>query len=314
MKTVLTLVVIGTLASAGSAPKELLAPEVYLRLAAEQLLKTARAEKGATGRIQAVGPPTLLPEQARVASPARNLPEAFVLATVYVNGKFREPAVVTFRDGVPSGRFSYPSYPPDRTDFLAIDETEWQTVSTALGDFYAVAADVSRGPERFLNYLPEDMRRMLDLRGEKNRMFLSPEAVRTLSNDQLRRFVALAFDAMALSAWLSLYGPKDAPAIWRPYEVRKDPVGVITLLEARTNEARRTLESAGVISVEGIAGSQLYVRRLLGEGLLVRENPDRDGIRGLPRGARMYTVPLGGPLPHVTLDKGALKVVAVDFF
>jgi hypothetical protein len=159
-------------------PTEFLAPEVYLRLAAEQLLKTVRAEKADIGRIQAVGPPTILPEHARGLSTARRIPEAFVVATIFVNGKFREPAVVTFTDGLPAGRFSYPFYPPDGTDFLAIDETEWQTMSTALGDFYAVAADVSRGPERFLNYLPADMRRMLDLRGEKNRMFLTPDAVR----------------------------------------------------------------------------------------------------------------------------------------
>jgi hypothetical protein len=293
-------------------PKVLLDPETYTRLAAEHLLKSVKAAKGATGQIRALGPPVLLPDHARVA--ARNIPEAFVVATIYVNGKFRESAVVTFSDGVPSERLSYPSYPPDGTGFLPLEEQEWKTMFAAVGDFYAVAADVTRGPERFYPYLPENMHRMLDLRGEKNRMFLTPEALRTLSNDQLRRFVALSFDAMTLSVWLVLHGLYSADVIWHPSDVRRDPVGVIAALETRVTEARRMLESAGVLNVAGITGSQMYVRRLLGEGYMVRENPDRDGVRNLPRGARMYTVLLGGPLPHVTLDKEGLKIVAVDYF
>jgi hypothetical protein len=89
---------------------------------------------------------------------------------------------------------------------------------------------------------------------------------------------------------------------------------VIASLEAEVQEARRTLTAAGALSAERIAGSQMYVRRLLGEGTLVREDPGRDGISNLPGGARMYTVLLGGPLPHVVLDRGTLRIVAVDLF
>ena len=74
------------------------------------------------------------------------------------------------------------------------------------------------------------------------------------------------------------------------------------------------LREAGVMSPGRMASSRAYVRRMLGEGYLVREDPDRDGIRKLPRGARMYTVMLGAPLPHVIIDRGRLRIVAVDFF
>jgi hypothetical protein len=32
------------------------------------------------------------------------------------------------------------------------------------------------------------------------------------------------------------------------------------------------------------------------------------------RGARMYTVLLGGPMPHIVVDKGRVRVAAVDVF
>ena len=53
-------------------------------------------------------------------------------------------------------------------------------------------------------------------------------------------------------------------------------------------EMRRVLAGAGASSAAAIAAAQLYVRRLLGEGYMVREDPARDGITGLPRGARMF--------------------------
>jgi hypothetical protein len=253
----------------------------------------------------------LLPDHALAAGvDSRSLPDAFVLAATYVDGQFKEPALVTFRDGRPDVRFSYSRSP----GFLPLGEQEWKDMASAVGTLYAVAADVSRGPERFDAFLLQDMRRMLDLRAEKNRLFLTQEAVRSLSNDQLRRFVALTFDAAALSAWLGLHKLPAPRATWNGADIRRDPLKVIASLEAEVQEARRTLTAAGALSAERIAGSQMYVRRLLGEGTLVREDPGRDGISNLPGGARMYTVLLGGPLPHVVLDRGTLRIVAVDLF
>jgi hypothetical protein len=232
-----------------------------------------------------------------------------VLLTTHVNGRFREPAIVSFSDGRPNVRFSYPG--PD--DFLPLEERDWQEISTLLDAFYRTAVDVTRGPERFDPYLPQDMRRMLDLRGEKNRMFLTPDAVRTLSNDQLRRFAALTFDHMVLRLSLELHDVQAPDTLFRPADIRRDAVAAIARLEQSAVEMRRLLAAAGVDAAR-MAASALYMRRMLGEGYMVREDPARDGISGLPRGARMFTVMLGGPLPHVIAQDGRLRIVAVDFF
>jgi hypothetical protein len=285
--------------------------DAYTRLATEQVVKSMTAAGRAKGEVRVVGAPVRLPDHALAAGvDSRNLPDAFVLAATYVDGQFREPALVTFRDGRPDVRFSYSG----SSGFLPLGEQEWMEMASAVDNLYAVAADVSRGPERFEAFLPQDMRRMLDLRAEKNRLFLTQEAVRTLSNDQLRRFVTLIFDAWALSAWLALEKLPAPLTTWNVANIRRDPVKVIASLESEVQEARRMLNAAGALSAERIAGSQMYVRRLLGEGTMVREDPDRDGISNLPRGARMYTVLLGAPLPHVVLDRGMLRIVAVDLF
>ena len=61
-----------------------------------------------------------------------------------------------------------------------------------------------------------------------------------------------------------------------------------------------------------MAAAAGYVRRMLGEGLMVREDPARDGITNVPGGARLYTIDLGGIFPHVALVDGRLLIVAVD--
>ena len=114
--------------------------------------------------------------------------------------------------------------------------------------------------------------------------------------------------------WLPFHGRPEPVTGYRPADVRRDPLAAIATLEAATAEMRLTLDAAHILTVEGVASAQMYVRRMLGEGYMVREDPARDGIRNLPRNGRMFTVMLGGPLPHVVLDKGRLTVVAVDFF
>jgi hypothetical protein len=197
--------------------------------------------------------------------------------------------------------------------FEQLDEEEWQEMALTLDGFYAEAVDITRGAERFVAYLPDNMRQMLNLRGEKNRMWLRPDAIQSLSNDQLRRFASLMFDQAVLNVWIAVSGlPSPSPG-GRPADIRRDPVAAIASLESATAAMRKVLIQGGMTSPEGMAATQMYVRRLLGEGYMVRESPNRDGIK-LPRGARMYTVMLAGPLPHVIVDKGKVRVVAVDFF
>jgi hypothetical protein len=292
------------------AGRTFLEPDVYKRRAAELVLSRTTATKKAQGQVRVIGEPVMLPEPTtQSALEPRNFPEAYVLTAIYVNGRFREPAVVWFEDGIADMRFSYTG-----GDFLPLEEQEWRDVAAMLDGFYATAVDVTRGPERFYEYLPEDMRQMLDLPAEKNRMWVSPDAVKTLANDQLRRFAASAFDHWILTAWAALHHlPWPANPI-RPADIRRDPVAVTASLQTANAAMRRVLREAGVLTPERMASGQMYVRRMLGEGYMVREDPDRDGIRKLPRGARMYTVMLGAPLPHVIIDRGKLRIVAVDFF
>jgi len=145
---------------------------------------------------------------------------------------------------------------------------------------------------------------------EKNRLFLRPEAIKMLSNDQLRRFMALSMDALALGVWMNLNG-LEAAGPWRPADVRKDPVRVIQSLEQLCDDERNKLKKAGALSPERVAADRAYVRRLLGEGYLVREYPSRDGIR-LSGRDRMYAAAPGGLYPHIVLRKRSVQIVAVD--
>ena len=93
--------------------------------------------------------------------------------------------------------------------------------------------------------------------------------------------------------------------------VRQDPERAIAELESAVLEARSTLRAAGVLTAQRLATVTSYLQCVLGEGNLVREDPNRDGIR-LPRGTQMYTVRLGGIFPHVVLERETLTLVAVD--
>jgi hypothetical protein len=151
---------------------------------------------------------------------------------------------------------------------------------------------------------------MFNMRAEKNRLYIQPAALTKLSNDQLRRFTALTMDAVVLQAWLTLNGlPAAGP--WRPADVRADPVKVIKSLEKLCNDARSKLKKAGALSPERMSGERAYVRRMLGEGYLVREDPARDGVR-LAGANRMYAAALGVLYPHIVLQNGKIGIVAVD--
>jgi hypothetical protein len=287
-------------------PRQVFAPEFYKRKLLELVAKKA---PGAGPDVRIVGEPVVMPEAVmKILPPSAQLPEAIVTIAVYEKERFGDVGLVKFFGDAANSRMSNPG------GFEQLEEKEWLEMTSILDGFFGEAADVTRGPERFVPYLPANMRQMLDLRGEKNRMWLPPEAIRSLSNDQLRRFVSLMFDKAVLNVWMEVSGRPSAITFGdRPVDIRRDPLAATMALETSTSAMRKALTESGTIAPERIATTQLYVRRLLGEGYIVRENPSRDGIK-LPRGARMYTVMLGGPLPHVIVENGKLRVVAVDFF
>jgi hypothetical protein len=94
-------------------------------------------------------------------------------------------------------------------------------------------------------------------------------------------------------------------------DVRQNPEQVIKSLEKLCKDERDKLKKAGALSPERLASGRAYVRRMLGEGYLVREDPARDGIR-LTGSERMYAAALGGLFPHIVLRNGSVRIVAVD--
>jgi len=82
-------------------------------------------------------------------------------------------------------------------------------------------------------------------------------------------------------------------------------------LERFCNDERKKLSKAGALTPERLAVGTDYIRRMLGEGYLVREDPARDGIR-LAGANRMYAAAFGGIFPHIVIENGAIRIVAFD--
>ena len=286
-------------------------PTTYARRAAEHVLAAARGPAKAKADVSVRSAPAVLPPAVRERRPDSSPPpDAFVEVTLAVNGRFREPVLVAFTDEQPDALFSYRG----GAGFMPLEEDEWRTVATALAPFYAAAADVSRGPDRFYEFLPEDMRKVLDRESEKGRFYLPLAAVtRDLSNDQLRRFIALYFDAAAQNRLLMLHGLAGA-TLPRPVTTRTSPSDAIAGFEIAAADATQRLRAAGALDQKHLQEMAPYVRRLLGEGPLVREDPARDGITGLRRGERVYAVHLGIDMlfPHFTIRDGRAMLVSVD--
>ena len=81
-----------------------------------------------------------------------------------------------------------------------------------------------------------------------------------------------------MSAWLALHRLQGPANPLRPADIRRDPVAVTASLDTVNAEMRRVLREAGALNPERMASAQMYVRRMLGEGYMVREDPDRDGL------------------------------------
>lgn len=270
-------------------------------------------------RVELVGNPVLLPDHRSLharttpTTTSRTPPDAIVPAVVRAGDVFRESVLIVFRGEQGVTEFSYNGSP----GFLPLEEQEWQEVSAALDMFYATAVDVSRGPERFDPYLPEDMRIMLGSPAPGRRLLLPPESVeRDLSNDDLRRYAAVMLDMASLNQWMEFEGidrtadlPKQVSPSANPREFIK---ALAPVLEAR----RRMLKDLGAFEARHLESSRPFLRRMLGEGLVAREDPQRDRITHLPAGARMYAAPLGGftaaLFPHFILVNGQIRIVAFD--
>ena len=270
-------------------------------------------------RVDLLGDPVLLPDhrpfhtRQSSTTASRTPPDAIVAAAIRARDAFRESVLIVFRGEQGETEYSYNGSP----GFLPLEEQEWREVSAALERFYATAVDVARGPERFYPFLAPDMRETLRSPAAKRRLFLSPDAVeRELSADELRRYTALMLDMASLNQWMEFEGFNRNSDLPRQVSPEKDPRAFISALESALEARRRTLKELGTFESRHVQVCAPYVRRLLGEGLVAREDPGRDRITHLPEGSRMYAAPFGGftaPLfPHFILVDGQIRIVAFD--
>lgn len=241
-------------------------------------------------------------------------PDAFIRTIVRESNVFQQPALVFLARGTAGALLSY-SGTPGTGGFLPLEEEEWREVARALEPFYAAAVDITRGPERFHRFLPAEMREMLRHAQRKMRLFLPRAAVDELPEKELRRFVALAFDTHTVQAWAAFEGVqhrvRERP---RNQMIDENPGAFMASVERALAEARVALRDIGALDARHMDLCAAYMRHLVGEGVVAREDPMRDPVR-LPSGARMYSALLGAPggvYVHFVIEKGTVQIVAVD--
>ena len=220
--------------------------------------------------------------------------------------------MIVFRGEQGATEFSYNGSP----GFLPLEEQEWREVSAALDMFYATAVDVSRGPELLRPVSSGGHADGVREPPPGRRLLLPPESVeRDLSNDDLRRYAAVMLDMASLNQWMEFEGidrtadlPKQVSPTANPREFIK---ALAPVLEAR----RRMLKILGR-SRRHLESSRPFLRRMLGEGLVAREDPQRDRITHSPAEGPHAAAPLGGftaaLFPHFILVNGQIRIAAFD--
>jgi hypothetical protein len=310
-----------TLQPLDAGPPVRLTPAEYRTRAVESAVETLRLRYVSTSnvRIDVIADPDLAPDHAGLhrrlggSGGSAQVPDALVRVAIWRGGRFDQTATVVFRGTAATTELSYNGSP----GFLPLEEGEWRQVAVALEPFYAAAVDAGRGWQRFVPFLPDDMRAMLRHNAAKMRLFLPIEAIDALSQDDLRRFVALMLDVVMLQRWSMVEGLEGIDDELRATgDGRTDPKAFIDRVESAAARIRGRLESLGAFDEEHAARVSGFLRRMAGEGLVAREAPQRDRITIVPRGVGMYSAPLGGwtaaPFPHFILIDARPLMVAID--
>jgi hypothetical protein len=304
--------------------------------AALELVKNQRSVKEVD--LEIIGEPVLKPD--RLGFPP-NIPSAIVLINLNRGTAIQGQAIVTFADGRPPGiLLSEKSVFSEGT----MDRAEYGEVANELDSFFSAALDVSLGSERFFPYLPDDIRSLLRHRDRKVRMYMPPGAVdpswreklaqeissvnsldgingwkEKLSDNELRRFVAAQLDVVVQQSLLIARGyvkeAMDQASRHRPQLLVSDPREFIKILEESVLQNRRVLAGSGILIPENLRRSSSYVKRILGQGFIVKEvsKPDPCPCFLSPGGSEtLYVIslgsPSGGPKIHFRRTDGRLQI------
>ena len=281
-------------------------PEYYAAAAVESVKKQ---RPDALLRFAIAGKPVVRPdcsalhargpgriEQSAILS---KFPEAFVPVEIYRGDKLQEKAVVIFMNRQNAVQFSgqksrRPVFSED-----AMDGAEVQKVAAGLDPFFTNALDVSQGSDRFKAFLPGDIRSLFRHPDRKFRMHMPPGAVdpswremlsreaaypgkgsldgvngwnTKLSDQELRRFVALSLDLIFQQIWLGFEGLEgDSGTRLKPALLISNPPEYMQLLEGGVSKNRQLLEASGVLTPEHLKLTSDYMKQLLGPGTIVKE-------------------------------------------
>jgi hypothetical protein len=195
-----------------------------------------------------------------------------------------------------------PNYQEDLLPPLPLREQERLQVADELSFFYEASIDVMRGPERFYPFLPDDMHKY---RARKYSPGTDPAfwqmipavIAKQLSDDEIRLSVALLLDFLVQRMWLGfeeLRVPRldeipDTSGLKTAQDFRK----WLRELESFVAEIKENLRESGMATPDHLATCSTYMRRLLGDGLVVKESNATHRVEGLPDTGELYLVRVG---------------------
>ncbi|MFQ5777690.1 MAG: carboxypeptidase-like regulatory domain-containing protein [Terriglobia bacterium] len=263
---------------------------------------------------------TATPEPLPLSLP--ELPKAIALVAAYRRGTLYRSFQVYFQPETPVVfSLNVQNTPTIANSQLPLEEKEWHQVATELAPFYTTLLDITRGPERFDPYLPDTMR-AYGCPTAWGIICVDSQAYATigLSEEELRRLTSQWLDFVAHSIWYRFEGLK------RPEGPRGDPGFPLDADYLRklagwasqnVEQMKDTLKSHGILGAAHLAISSVYLRRLVGEGMLAKESNTSHKIKGLGRDAALYYTQLyGGQCAahiHFARIKGRLRLVEIEF-
>ena len=180
-----------------------------------------------------------------------------------------------------------------------MDGAELQQITKGLDPFFTTALDVTQSSERFYSFLPGNIRSLFKHPDRKFRMHMPPGAVdpswrevlsgetyypgkgsldgvdgwkKKLSDEELRRFVALSLDLIFQQVWLAFEGLEgDLGSNLKPRLLISNPAEYIKQLEKSVSKNRRLLEDEDVLTSEHLKLTSDYMKQLLRPSTIIKE-------------------------------------------